>query len=92
MKPLLTYVSFFQISQIIPRANKRVLVTDLCRFGADILPNRSILSKVQLQNRMSLYHLTNTKLLIHKGKSNTALVFSRVFASDLDLDPQSHPL
>lgn len=34
----------------------RVLVTDLSKLGADILPNRSILSKVQLKNRMGLYH------------------------------------
>lgn len=78
MEPVVTCVAFPQIGQKIPQANKRVLVTDLCRFRADILPNRSILSKVQLKNRMSLYHWTNTNLLIHKGKSNTTLVFSTV--------------
>ncbi|KAL6034596.1 hypothetical protein STEG23_006613 [Scotinomys teguina] len=46
----------------------RVLVTNLGKFGADILPNRSILSKVQLKNRMSLYRYANTEAAYSQGQ------------------------
>lgn len=55
-----------------------VLVINLGKFGADILPNRSILSKVQLKNRMGLYRYANTEAAYSQGQKHWELVFSTV--------------
>lgn len=56
----------------------RVLVTNLGKFGADILPNRSILSKVQLKNRTGLYRYANTEAAYSQDQKQWELVFSTV--------------